>query len=306
MVYEGTSVLVTGAGGFLGSHLTRELVARGAHVYALVRPDRDYPRLEGLPTLRADLADHEAVVETLRAARPRIVFHLAACTDRGRDLSALDRVVASNIDATLHVLRAAASCGVENLVYTGTADEYGRGPVPFSENQPADPQTPYAGSKATGTLWCQTMFRSVGLPCICARLFMVYGPGQPADFFLPQLLASVASGQPLKMTAGEQTRDFTWVGDNVEALLRLGLRPDLGGEIFNVCSGQETSLKHVVETLSEVLGRPVPVELGAVPYRENELWRSCGSPAKLLDRTGYRPSTPLREGLERLSSASAD
>ncbi len=306
MVYQGTSVLVTGAGGFLGSHLTRELVARGASVHALVRPDRDYPRLAGLSPLRADVSDLESVLKAVRAARPRIVFHLAASTDRQRSLRALDGLVRANIEATLNVLRASASCGVENLVYTGTVDEYGRGHTPFSEAQQADPLTPYAASKATGTLWCQTMSRSVGLNCISARLFMVYGPGQTGDFFIPQLLASVASGQPLKMTKGGQTRDFTWVGDNIEALLRLGLRPDLGGEIFNVCSGQETSLKGVVETLSEVLGRPVPVEMGAIPYRDSELFRSWGSPAKLLGEVGYRPSTTLREGLERLSSASAD
>jgi len=307
MGYQGKSVLVTGAGGFLGSHLARELAARGAIVHALVRPGREYARLAGTDVLplEADLEDREGVVKAVRSARPQLMFHLAACTDRQRSLSALDRLVGSNIEATLNVLRAAAACGVENLVYTGTADEYGKGHPPFSETQQADPFTPYAASKATGTLWCQTMFRSVGLSCICARLFMVYGPSQPADFFLPQLLASVASGEPLRMTRGEQTRDFTWVGDNVEALLRLGLRPDLGGEIFNVCSGVETTLQAVTRTLGEVLGRPVPVELGAIPYREGELFRSWGSPAKLLGEVGYRPSTTLREGLERLISSSA-
>lgn len=307
MKYQGTSVLVTGAGGFLGSHLARELAARGARVHGLVRPGRDYPRLAGADVLllQAELGDREGVLKALRTARPQLVFHLAACTDRQRSLRSLDKLAASNIDGTLNVLRAAAACGVENLVYTGTADEYGRGHAPFSEAQQADPLTPYAASKATGTLWCQTMFRSVGLSCICARLFMVYGPGQPADFFLPQLLASVSSGETLKMTKGEQTRDFTWVGDNVEALLRLGLRPDLGGEVFNVCSGVETTLKGVIETLGEVLGRPVPVELGAIPYREGELFRSWGSPAKLLGEVGYRPSTTLRDGLERLSSSRA-
>lgn len=301
--YADTRVLVTGAGGFIGSLLCRRLLQEGAEVTALVRPGRAYPRLEGLDglsTLCTDLAQGRSVEEGLEAVRPRLVFHLAASVDRSRNPGGIPVLLRDNVAGTLHLLRAAAEAGVRRLIHTGSAEEYGRGPVPFAEDQAACPTTPYGASKATATLWCQAAHAAFGLETVTARLFMVYGPHQPPDFFLPQLLEAARRRRALEMTAGEQRRDFTWVEDVVEALLRLGTAPGLGGRIFNVCTGKGTSLREVVRVLEEVLGREVPVSLGALPYREGEVFESWGSPQALEKAVGYRPPTSLREGLGRL------
>ncbi|MEW6279132.1 MAG: NAD-dependent epimerase/dehydratase family protein [Candidatus Eremiobacterota bacterium] len=305
--YRGLDVLVTGAGGFLGSHTCRALLQAGARVHGLVRPGREYPRLGPLARdvelHRVDVADSGGVQSAVRRVRPRVVFHLAASLDRARSLRTIETLTEVNIQGTLNVLRAAASAGTEVVVYTGSYEEYGRLAPPFSEAQAIDPLTPYAASKATASLWCRTLHKSIGLNAIAARLFMIYGPGQPEFNFIPQLLEAVRTGTPLKMTRGEQTRDFTWVDDAVEALLRLGRQPALGGQVFNVCTGRETSLHDVIILLESVLGREVPVELGALEYRESELFRVWGSPSTLLGATGYKPRTELREGLELLVRA---
>lgn len=301
MDYRELPVLVTGAGGFIGRHLCRELVARGADLIPVVRPGGSRSEFEHQVEL--DITRQDALLEFCRRRRPRVVFHLAASLDRTRGLAALEPLVASNVLGTINVLRAAAAAAVEVVVHTGTCDEYGRNPPPFSETMQPDPVTPYAASKATATMWCRTFHRSVGLACISARLFMVYGPQQPSGFFTAQLLEAMRSGLPLAMTAGEQTRDFTWVEDAVEALLRLGRSPHLGGEVYNVCTGRETPLREVVALLEEVSGQPVPVQLGVLPYRESELFRVWGSPFSLHGAIGYKPKTELREGLSRLLKA---
>ncbi|CAN0461438.1 unnamed protein product, partial [Phaeothamnion confervicola] len=132
------------------------------------------------------------------------------------------------------------------------------------------------------------------------RLFLVYGPHQDDRFFIPQLLHSRNSAEPLLMTAGEQTRDFVWVGDAVEVLLQLGLRPDLKGHSFNVCTGQETSIREVVEMVSELCGKWLGGGLGKLTYRPKEIFRIVGNPAALQENLGIRPTTPLRQGLEAI------
>lgn len=301
--YASMPVLVTGAGGFIGHHLVRRLAEVGAEVHALIRPGRDVSGLPLRSAVEAEIADAEAVSRIVTAARPRVVFHLAASLDRSRSLRAVQELESTNITGTLNVLRAAASSGAEVVVNTGSCEEYGRRPAPFTESQVPDPLTPYAASKATATLWCRTLHRALGLNAVTARLFAVYGPGLDSEFFLSQLMHAARTGQPLAMTDGAQTRDFTWVGDTVEALLHLGRHPELGGEVLNVCTGHETSLLDAVHLLEEILQRPVPVHTGALPHRESELYRVWGSAGTLLGTTGYRPRTTLREGLTRMAQA---
>ena len=130
----------------------------GAHVTALVRPDKAYPRLDGLDIERvyADLVATEDVAATFSTCRPQVVFHMAASLDRKRGLKSLDRLVESNITGSLNVFRAAASIGCEVLVNAGDSEEYGRNSPPFKESQEPDPLTPYAASKATVAIWGRT------------------------------------------------------------------------------------------------------------------------------------------------------
>lgn len=272
-------VFVTGAGGFLGRALCRRLQAEGASV----------TRLEH------DLRQRELVCKAVRDSQAEVVYHLAACIKRTPD--ALTELQEVNVQGTLGLLNACLETR-PFVVAAGTSDEYGNGQAPFEEHHPLKPLTPYAASKATASLWLPT-YTELGLPLCVARLFLLYGPGQGPGFFLPQLLEAQRTGVPLRMTGGEQTRDFVWVEDAVEALLRLG-RNRPAGRAFNICTGTDHSLREVVRALERVTGRPVPVELGAIPYRPGEIFRIAGSPARLEEAVGYRPSTSLEEGLRQI------
>ena len=272
-------LLVTGAGGFLGRALVRRLVDLGARVEALTRVD-------------AELTDPEAVRRRLRGLRLDGVIHLAANTDRTRDLNRTGDLARSNVWGTLNLLQALPA-GTPFL-HAGTLDEYGAGPAPFQEDQSRAPASPYALTKMAAGYICPT-HGGTHVP-----RSLVYGPGQGPGFLVPQLLDAWRTGAPLAMTQGAQQRDFLWLDEAVEGLIRLVRCPQAAGSVVNLCTGIGTSLRQLVELLGRLTGGPLPVRLGALPYREGEVFQSVGSPALLERLTGWRPEVRLEDGLRRI------
>lgn len=279
MDLAGRLFLVTGAGGFLGQAVVERLRSAGARVEALARAD-------------ADLADPAAVARRLRGLRPDGVLHLAASTDRTRDPSRTGELARVNAWGTLHLLQALPP-GTP-FVHAGTLDEYGGGPAPFREGQAREPASPYALTKMAAGFICTTHGGTH------APLSLVYGPGQGLGFLVPQLLHALRTGELVDMTGGEQERDLLWRDEAAEGLVRLVLCPAAAGRVVNLCTGVGTSIRALVEHLGRLAGRPLPVRLGALPYREGEVFHSVGSPALLEQLTSWRPSLPLEEGLRRL------
>jgi nucleoside-diphosphate-sugar epimerase len=281
--YRGMKVAVTGASGFLGRHLLVELDRLQARVVAL---DRSHG---------VDLLEPQSLAAAIKNESFDVVFHLAASLNRGSTKQEAIENFAVNVNGTHNLLEALA--GSPLCVIAGSADVYGSASAPFEEAQTPTPLTSYAASKLAAWDWARCF---PGVKAVEARLFLLYGPGQDQRFFIPQLLCSRTATQPLAMTAGQQTRDFVWVEDAVEALLRLGQRPDLQGQSFNVCTGQETSLKQAVDLVSEFIGKALGAGMGKIPYREGEIFRIVGNPGLLEKTLGYRPSTSLRQGIKKL------
>ncbi len=300
--FQSIPVLVTGAEGFIGSHLVRRLAAEGARISGLVRPGADLSRLndlEGLIDLHSlDIREGEALARLADSLRPRLVFHLAAVTDPSRSPAGLDRCLAVNFSGTLNLLRALEGLDCERLVAVDTAEIYGRNPAPFREEMPPDPVSPYSLSKAAATLLCRTWAAAYGFPVTILRLFLVYGPGQGEERFLPQLIEAGLSGRPLKMTPGEQTREYTYIDDAVEGLLRAARRGP-PGEVINLGTGEEISLRELVKTAGRLMGREVSIDPDRLPYRENEIRRFVGVHEKAADLLGWRPEVFLEAGLAR-------
>lgn len=297
----GASVFLTGATGFIGSHLLERLCALGADPAILLRPSADASRiadrLDGVRVYRGDLADADRLRSMLEEARPRYVFHLAAYTQVGREASHAASAMSVNLVGTMNLLAAAQGLPIEAIVNSGTCEEYGDGAPPIDESAALRPVSPYSASKAAATLWCEMMYRSARAPVVTLRPFLCYGPAQEPVRLIPQAILAALAGRDFPMTAGEQTREFTHVSDIVEGYLLAAAVPEAVGEVINLGSGEEHRVRDLVERIYAIAGSGGRPLIGAVPYRAAELWRCVSNPGKAHRLLGWRPRIDLDRGL---------
>jgi UDP-glucose 4-epimerase len=292
--------VVTGGGGFIGSHLVDRLIAEGRSVRVfdsfVVGRRSNLRQHEGNPRLQiveGDVADKAAAMRTCEGAER--VFHLAARADIVPSIREPEAYYRANVDGTFNVLEAARSGGVQRFVYVASSSCYGIPThYPTPETAPADPRYPYALTKYLGeqlVMHWATVYR---LPAASLRLFNVYGPrartsgsyGAVFGVFLAQLMA----GQPLTVVGdGEQTRDFTYVSDVVDALLTVA-RSDRIGEIYNVGSGNPVSVNELIR----LLGSPPTVAIPKRPGEPDCTWADIG---KIRDQLGWTPKVGFAEGV---------
>lgn len=299
-----TRVLVTGATGFIGSHLTRRLVAEGVEVHVLIRPASDPWRLQDVwPRLHVHYGDLRSLADVrraVRAARPGTIFHLGSYVNVARRLDAVDEMNRVIIGGTLHLIQAvlaeAPGCF---LINTGTCEEYGDGPVPFREDQLPQPVSPYSAAKAAATFFTTMAVKSLGLKAVTVRPFLTYGPAQQPLRLIPQAILAGLLRREFKMTPGEQTREFNYVDDIVEGYLEIARRPELSGEILNLGNGREIKVRDVVRLIFDLMGNPIEPQIGALPYRPGETWHFYSDPSKAQRLLQWKPHISLEEGLRR-------
>ena len=298
-------VLLTGAGGFIGSHLARRLVDEDAEVHILIKKDSDRFRLQDISNKillwDGDILDYPSICTCLRAARPQIIFHLAALLNVKRDPALIEPMIEININGTLNLLRAVIKeeISLESFVNTGSAEEYGNGPVPFIEDQREMPVSPYSASKVAVTHFCQMLYRSIGLPVVTLRPFLVFGPSQDNGMFIPSLIKHCIGGKDFPMTEGNQTREFTYVEDIVEAYILAAQCPRAAGEVINIGTGIEYKIRDVAERIVSKMGNPIRLLVSALPKRSGETEHFFCSNEKAKGLLGWSPRIALDEGLER-------
>lgn len=298
----GARVLVTGAGGFIGSHLTRRLMELGADVHALtstvssVFPQRLVPLRDDITLHEGDLADRSAMEAVAAAARPQHVFHLGAYTHVGKSWQRVDECIATNVQGTVNLLMALAPIGYERFVYTGTSEIYGDVAVPFREDGPVNPISPYAVSKYAGERYCRMFTQGRGWPIVMVRPFNAYGPAQTPDRVIPEIIARGLTRQPLLMTQGRQTREFNYVTDIAEGFIAAALRGE-PGRVYNIGCGEEISMADVAVQILRLMGDPITAELGALPDRPTEIWRMHADASRARSELGWAPAVSLEEGL---------
>ena len=304
--FQSIPVLITGAEGFIGSHLARRLAGEGARISALVRPGADLSRLAGLEERieihPLDIRKAGPLARLAATSRPRLIFHLAAVTDPSRSPGGFDRCMAVNFIGPLNLLRALEKIEYDRLIAACTAEVYGRNSAPFREDMLPDPVSPYSLSKAAATLLCRNWAAAYDCPVTVLRLFLVYGPGQGEGRFLPQLIESALAEKPFRMTPGEQTREYTYISDVVEGFIRAAERGP-AGEVVNLGSGEEISLRDLVRLTGEVLGRKVVLDPDFLPYRKNEIRRFVGDHSRARRLLGWHPRIGLEEGIRRTIAA---
>jgi nucleoside-diphosphate-sugar epimerase len=309
--YQGARVLVTGASGFLGSHAVRALVAQGARVHALVRPNASLERLNDvlvdLTICHGDVTDLPTIVDCFRKADPEIVFHLAGDVSTRRSQGGWDDVMRSidvNLIGTINVIRAGAEQGnaLKSLVRLGGLEEYGSAPVPYVESFREQPVSAYSAAQVAATHFSQAVQSKLEFQVVTVRPALVYGPGQSLTFFIPSLIESCLAGRTFDMTDGMQARDLIYVDDVIAGILLAGARGNLQGAIINLSTGQEHSMASIADKIRSLASSSIEIRKGARPTQPGDLQHLFGSPRLALELLGWAAQTTLDEGLSKTIS----
>lgn len=307
--YSGVRVGVLGASGFIGRWVARALSRQGADLVLVVRDRHSTELLADSYDFRGEIVEMDivnvtAVSRLFERIRPTITFNLAAY---GVDTSERDEQAMQAINVELVETVADAVASVRNpawrgqtLVQVGSALEYGSTRGELSEDSPANPVNSYGRSKLAATGAVSRRAAQTGLRAITARLFTVYGPGEHRGRLLPSLIEAARNGTSLALTSGDQQRDFCYVGDVAEGLLRLGLSDAAPGETLNLATGRLTSVRSFALLAAQTLSIPAErLEFGAIPAREDEMWQGRVNVDRFERITGWLPPTGIEEGIRR-------
>jgi nucleoside-diphosphate-sugar epimerase len=303
------AVLVTGGGGFVGGSVVRRLLAGGADVHVLLRDDAGLWRLAGVAdrvTLhRADLADAGAVRAIVDGIAPAHVFHLATHGAYERQ-SDPRRILETNVIGSCNLLEASAGAGVSVFVNVGSSSEYGLRREPMREDARLEPNSVYAVAKAAQTHLASLFARRGPMTAVTFRLFSVYGPWEEPERLLPTLIRRARAGEPLEMTSPDTARDFVYVDDVVDALVDVDRMPSVSGEVFNLGSGVQSTLRDVVAAVQAAVGSRSEVKWGAMPARHWDTDRWQADVAKAKAALAWSPRHTLREGVGRMAAWMAE
>jgi len=301
------TVLVTGADGFIGSHLVELLVREGYRVKALAQYNsfghwgwlEDVPCVRDIEVLAGDVRDPHYCRHAMKDVD--LVFHLAALIAIPYSYVAPDSYVDTNVKGTLNVCQAARDAGVRRVIHTSTSEVYGTARyVPIDEKHPLQPQSPYSASKIAADAMAMSFFNAFDLPVTVARPFNTYGPRQSARAVIPTIITQIASGmKQIKLGDVSPTRDFNYVTDTCRGFLALARCEAAAGETVNISSNFEISVADTLGLIRELMGSDVQfvADEQRVRPEKSEVFRLWGDNRRIRELTGFEPQTDIRRGL---------
>jgi NAD dependent epimerase/dehydratase len=309
--WQGRKVLVTGAGGFIGSHLVEALVQAGAAVSAFVRYTSrgDFGLLRLLPAdvhdaievVAGDLRDPEAVREAVRGND--VVFHLAALIAIPYSYVHPTEVSDVNVQGTINVLNAARDMDVSRIVHTSTSEVYGTArTAPIREDHPLQPQSPYSATKIGADAIARSYHLAFGLPVTTLRPFNTYGPRQSGRAVIPTIIGQALRSDEVRLGSLTPTRDFNFATDTAAAFMAIAQCDEALGEALNAGTGKEISIGELAERIVSRVGRDVRIASTDERVRpeKSEVHRLICDSTRLHDLTGWSPGVSLDEGLDRV------
>jgi len=311
MNWEGKRVLVTGGGGFIGSHLVQRLVGMKTKVSAFLRYNSrsDEGLLKLFPSqtrsqikvIFGDLQELETVEKAMKEID--VVFHLGALVGIPYSYLHPREVFEVNTGGTLNILTAAKEEGVERIVHTSTSEVYGTARyIPIDEKHPLQAQSPYSASKIAADKMAESFYRSYGLPVATIRPFNAYGPRQSARAVIPTIITQALTKDEISLGVVSPTRDFTFVSDTVDGFIKVAESPNALGEVINVGSGYEISIGELAQKIISLVGKK-DVEIKSEEKRfrptKSEVERLWADNTKARELIGWQPQVTLEEGLKR-------
>ncbi|MDE6541300.1 MAG: GDP-mannose 4,6-dehydratase [Muribaculaceae bacterium] len=308
MIDKNKPVLVTGADGFIGSHLTETLLSQGYKVRALAQYNSfnnwgwlDDVRHPDLEIVSGDVRDGDFCRELTRGCGT--VLHLAALIAIPYSYVAPDSYVDTNIRGTLNMCQAARAEGVDRIVVTSTSEVYGTAlQVPIPETHPRQPQSPYSATKIGADAIAASFYNAFDLPVVIARPFNAYGPRQSARAIIPTIIGQIAAGErSIKVGDLSPTRDFNYVTDICRGFIALASAEGIEGRDINIATGTEVSMEQTLRTIAKLMDADVEwvVDPARLRPSKSEVRRLCGDNTLITTLTDWRPSHSLEQGLRK-------
>lgn len=310
MELKNKKILVTGADGFIGSHLTEELLERGYDVRAFVYYNSfnswgwldtlSKDKLKNIEVFAGDIRDPHGVRHAIQGCN--VVFHLAALIAIPYSYHSPDTYIDTNIKGTLNVVQAARELGIEKVVHTSTSEVYGTARfVPITEEHPLQGQSPYSASKIGADQIAMSFYSSFNTPVAVVRPFNTYGPRQSARAVIPTIISQIANGSiKIKLGSLHPTRDFNFVKDVVRGFIAVAESNGSTGEVINIGSNFEVSIGDTVKIIAEIMGSNIEVETDDVRLRpeKSEVERLWADNSKALRLTGWQPEYAGTDGFK--------
>ncbi len=310
MSWKNKNVLVTGAEGFIGSHLVERLLKERAKVRAFVLYNSfnswgwldTFPKnkLKKIEIFLGDVRDYNSVYNAIKDVD--VIFNLAALIGIPFSYYSQETYVDTNIKGTLNILRAARQLKTEKIIHTSTSEVYGTAQyIPMDENHPVSPQSPYAATKASADYLTLSFYRSFGLPVTILRPFNTFGPRQSARAIIPTIIIQILSKRKIIEIGNlKPSRDFTYVSDIVDAFLKIAEAKHTEGNVYNVGSGRDISVKELVNIIGRVLGKKIKIIQNKSRFRpeNSEVIRLVCEFKKINSICGWHPKISLEKGIE--------
>ena len=304
-----SKILVTGAGGFIGSHLTEYLVEQGHKVKAFVRYNsRNFwgwleksKYIDDIEIYSGDIRDYDSVYQSMKGID--YVFHLAALIGIPYSYYSPLAYIKTNIEGTYNILQAARELETKRIIHTSTSEVYGTTQhIPINENHPINPQSPYAATKASADYLAKTFYLSFSLPVTIVRPFNTFGPRQSARAVIPTIISqALNSNKDIKLGNLKSSRDFNYVLNTVEGIYKLGLHPNTLGEVVNIGTAKDISILNLANLISKLTKVDLKVRVDSKRIRpeKSEVKRLVCDYSKAHNLTGWKPHYTLEEGLEK-------
>lgn len=301
-------ILVTGATGFIGTHVAAKCAEQGSMVYALADTStpqnwkKNYPEFKKLSAVKffnCSLLDLESLKAFLSEAQPSKVIHLAASVNLERSFDIAQKNVQTNILGTLNLLEALKTVLVDRFVFLSTVEVYGENKIPFEERQRELPPSPYAISKLAAEHFCRYYSRLHQIPVTILRVSTCYGPGQGEKRIVPSVILSCLKKNSVRVSHPDQERDFVYVEDVAEGIVKSLVSHQAVNEVINLGSERSVSIREIVSTVKKITQSDSQVFYGTVPQREMEMKRWSSSSVKARKILGWRAKTSLNDGLKK-------
>jgi len=292
------NLLIVGGTGFIGRNMAKEAVNRGFQVSIVSKNDcPEFRRLKGVVYITADVVDKVKLSEVLKDKSFHYVINLGGYVNHVNYFDGGDEVFKVHFDGTKNLVSCIDKSNLKSFVQIGSSDEYGDNVAPQNESQRESPISPYSFAKVASTHFLQMLHKTEGFPAVVLRPFLVYGPGQDDNRFIPQIIQGCINDEEFPTSDGEQLRDFCYIDDIVDVILLALTSKDVYGEVINIASGNPVSIKHVVNTIVDMVGSGKP-NFGQIDYRNMENMMLYADISKAERMLGWNASIGLEQGLK--------